>query len=281
MILIPAKLNGSALVLQQWHENTDIRQLCSSLVEHELKARRRLEIRNAKDPSTKLNAMKINMANLEWYKKKTQDEDTGYYDSFKNHSARREYDVKKYKTLLTKYWKDIVAEAEQKPQAEGRILRTRYIGSGTNYRRMVEPLDIAEHYKQSDLDYIANRPEHYARLEEWLDTENVGNKRNTPRKAAPSLTEDSCLWSQVEHAIVWCRSVSEGGPQPEVARYSLGIFEKYVWSLIEEKKVSSDIFLRRSSFMKWWREYNVILPRIDHPEGFIKYMRNGEYMNYK
>uniref|UniRef100_A0A7N0T2G7 Uncharacterized protein n=1 Tax=Kalanchoe fedtschenkoi TaxID=63787 RepID=A0A7N0T2G7_KALFE len=262
-----------------WDRNTDIGGLCGTLEGHEQAGRTSMAKKNAMDPSKRLNDMKINMANLEWYIKKTQEEGTGYYDTYKkNYSHKREQEVMKYKRLLSRYWKEIVAQAEQKPQAEGRALFTRYIGSGTNYRRMVEPLDIADFYRQGGSDYHSNRPEHYTRLEEWLDDARVVEEVKAPRTAACNLTEDSCFWARVEEAIAWCRALRDGGAEPSKGHPAE--FGQYVMSLLREKTVSSGIFLTGSSFMRWWHEYNSILLVHGHSE-FIWYMRNRQYMNYQ
>ncbi|KAL9668494.1 hypothetical protein QQ045_006028 [Rhodiola kirilowii] len=267
-----------------WHQNTDIERLHSILERRELMARINTDKKKALDPSKKLNDMKINMAKLEWYKKKTQEEETGYYDSYKNAGKTRDIEVTKFKTQLTKYWIDIVAKAEQKPQAVGRVLPTRYIFAGTNYRRMVEPLDIADWVKDPKhrgVDYIANRPEHYTRLEEWLDAERVVGE-NAHGTSAPNLTEDSCFWARVEKAISWCSSLSKVGSEQEAftLRHNIGAFDNYVMSLLKEKTVSSDIFLSRSSFMQWWREYEAILNPNENTE-FTGFMRSRQYVNYK
>ncbi|KAJ8549906.1 hypothetical protein K7X08_033613 [Anisodus acutangulus] len=110
--------------------------------------------RNAFDPGKKLNKMKEAMAYLEWYKKVTLNEG-GYYDSFKFSGSRSKDEVKsreeivKHHRALTKYWKTTVDEVEKLLQKEEAAFRTRWLYAGTNYRRMVEPLDIAEYYMKS------------------------------------------------------------------------------------------------------------------------------------
>ncbi|XP_015168766.1 senescence-associated carboxylesterase 101-like [Solanum tuberosum] len=155
--------------------------------------------RNAIDPGKKLNKMKVAMAWLEWYMKVTLNEG-GYYDSYKRSDFRGRDAVKsrqeivKYQRVLNKYWKAKVAEVEEMPQSEKAAFRTRWLYSGTNYRRMVEPLDIAEYYmKSGNTDYVnLGRSEHYKKLEEWRKEDNPSGSGNDRRKAV-SLTEDSCF----------------------------------------------------------------------------------------
>nr|POE78286.1 senescence-associated carboxylesterase 101 [Quercus suber] len=162
------------------------------------------------DPSKKLNEVKINMANLEWYKKYSKERGMGYYDSFKSGSTQPDITVVGFKKILTQYWVDMVDEAEKKPQKEGASFRTRWLGAGTNYRRMIEPLDIAEYYKGGGQDYIkSRRPEHYKKLEQWLKEKplSVPNKLKK-QNVASNLTEDSCFWAHVEEARISCQLLS-------------------------------------------------------------------------
>jgi len=155
--------------------------------------------KDAFDPGKKLNKMKEAMAWLEWYKKVTLKEG-GYYDSFKRSEYRGRDAVKsrqeivKHQRILTRYWKTMVAEVEKMPQREETAFRTRWLYAGTNYRRMVEPLDIAEYYmKSGNTDYVnLGRSEHYKKLEEWRKEDNPSGSGNDRRKAV-SLTEDSCF----------------------------------------------------------------------------------------
>jgi hypothetical protein len=64
---------------------------------------------------------------------------------------------------LTCYWEKVVDEAEKRPQTIGATLRTRWLFAGTNYQRMIEPLFIAEYYKEpNQRDYInLRRPKHF------------------------------------------------------------------------------------------------------------------------
>lgn len=127
---------------------------------------------NSLDSDKKLNDMKINMAYLEWYKKVTRSRG-GYYDSYKSawsrprEEIRSKEEIVKHKGNLTRYWKKMVAEAKK---TDGASFQFRYLMAGNNYRRMVEPLDIAEYYKQGKKDYWGlRRSEHYKLLNKWLD----------------------------------------------------------------------------------------------------------------
>ncbi|CBI22948.3 unnamed protein product, partial [Vitis vinifera] len=123
--------------------------------------------KNKASDAKKLNDIKRDMAHLEWYKKKSE---MGYYDCFKNQGSKRDIHVEQFRVNLTKYWKDMVAQVQRKPQKEGATFRTRWLYAGTVYRRMVEPLDIAAFYGEGKTDYInKKRSLHYQLLQQWYE----------------------------------------------------------------------------------------------------------------
>ncbi|XP_006357143.2 LOW QUALITY PROTEIN: senescence-associated carboxylesterase 101-like [Solanum tuberosum] len=242
--------------------------------------------RNAIDPGKKLNKMKEAMAWLEWYKKVTLKEG-GYYDSFKRSEYRGRDAVKsrqeivKHQRILNRYWKTKVAEVEEMPQSKKAAFRTRWLYSGQNYRRMVEPLDIAEYYMKSDTDYVnLGRSEHYKKLEEWRKEDNPSGSGNYRRKSV-NLTEDSCFWAYVEEAIINSKRLREGSlEEKENATAYLVKFGGYVMNMIWSYSVSSEIFQPQSSFMNWWKDYrqDILSCLSNLPLAF--YMENGDYQSY-
>ncbi|KAB1223083.1 hypothetical protein CJ030_MR2G022314 [Morella rubra] len=242
------------------------------------------------DPSKKLNDMKINMAQLEWYKKLSKDKGTGYYDSYKNETNTGDLDVVKYKRILTCYWEELVAEVDKKPQKEGATFRTRWLFGGTNYRRMIEPLDIAEYYRSGRSDYIEKgRTKHYKLLEQWHnEDEKLAASDPVSKKAnvEASLTDDSCFWARVEEARISCKLLRNGESSvlTENHKASLIEFEAYVLGMLKNYAVTPEIFLPKSSFMQWWREYAEIIGKDVMGTAYISFltdlMRNGRYSEY-
>ena len=231
------------------------------------------------------------MAYLEWYKKHFKDEGIGYYDSYKNLSYISDLNVVRYKKTLTFYWEEMVDEVEKKPQKEGASFRTRYLFAGTNYRRMIEPLDIAEYYNKGLKDYInLGRPKHYKQLEQWFnETEKTASGPNESKKqnVASSLTEDSCFWAHVEEAHISCKLMSSGESsigEKESSKHNLIEFENYVLCLMKNYAVSPEIFLPRSSFMLWWKEYEEIIRKeimgTSYTSPLTDLMKNHSYQKY-
>ncbi|KAL8231559.1 hypothetical protein R6Q57_001337 [Mikania cordata] len=229
---------------------------------------RKKKMKNAYDPAKKLNDLKISLTYLEWYMKTRRDEG-GYYDSYKNAKSKDEMEKKnmmvKHQRLLNQYWEKVVKEKGIMPQKEGAKLRKRWLYDGTNYRRIVEPLDIAEYYEKGNKNYINNRSNHYRLLEKWSNED-----QTTKRTKAASLTEDSCFLAHVEEALILLKGKLEND-----------IFEDYVMGLIENYAVSADVFLEGSSLMKWWDEYNKPHRGSTHESKFVDYMNTGKYKLYE
>ncbi|KAI4352684.1 hypothetical protein L6164_006909 [Bauhinia variegata] len=242
-----------------------------------------LQQKNTLDRSKKLSRSKIDMANLEWYKKWSKTEGVGYYDSYKNQYFTSDHEVVLYERRLTNYWKDEVAEAEMKPQTGGP--RKRWLFGGHNYRLMVEPLEIADYYKDGHRDYInQGRPKHYIQLQEWLEKEPSASDDSRKKKNVESiLTVDSCFWAQVEEALLSCgvlARVESSDLEKESAEKELIEFEDYVYGLLKDYAVSPEIFLVRSSYMNWWNEYKKIKGN-SYNSPLAKFMRNpGNYDKY-
>ena len=62
----------------------------------------------------------------------------------------------------------MVEDADLNPKIGIAAYGKSWIYAGTSYRRMVEPLVIAEYYSCGGKEYeTKNRPRHFAQLEEW------------------------------------------------------------------------------------------------------------------
>ncbi|KAJ1381084.1 Fungal lipase-like domain [Sesbania bispinosa] len=245
--------------LQQ--QNIDVNSLETKLkrLEEKIIIQRRISF----DPSKKLNQIKGHMAQLEWYKKETKNRGIGYYDSYKNMNSPWDHDVIEFHKKLTIYWEKMVEEAEMKPQKEGAAFRIRWLYAGTNYRRMVEPLAIAQYYREGGKDYVTkSRSEHFKRLEEWLmegTTKAKSDLNSTSKKNVEALlTMDSCFWARVEEALLSCKEFKVAKEKEEALK-KLRDFEEYVYGLLKSYTVSPEIFLPQSSYMLWWNEYKGIV----------------------
>ncbi|CAL2250414.1 unnamed protein product [Prunus armeniaca] len=279
--------------LQQQQPNINI--LKKKMETHEYKLA--MQKTKASNAAKKLNDMKMNMVQLEWYKKDSKGREIGYYDMYKNKRNRSDVSVEEFKKKLSNYWEDSVEEVENKPQKEGAAFRTRWLMGGTTYRRMMEPLHIAEYYKDKNgKNYIEERPKHFILLEKWLKEEEerkVAEKRrrgetvedgpseSKAQNVASSLTDDSCFWAHVEEALILCNQLEKGQPsfqEKEQCKQKLREFEEYVLDALKNFAVTPDIFLKYSSFMAWWKQYNKI---VGSSTLLARIMMDGTYRDYE
>ncbi|XP_054814174.1 senescence-associated carboxylesterase 101-like isoform X2 [Prosopis cineraria] len=234
------------------------------------------------DPSKRLNDVKIYMANIEWYKKFSKAQETGMYDMYKKHRNERDQEIVWWKKELTLYWREMVEEAETKPQKEGAAFRTRWLYAGTNYRRMMEPLDIADHYERGGKNYeTEGRSIHYRQLEEWLKEDRTpspgGLSCTTNKQNVESiLTLDSSFWACVEEALIACRDMKSREESSTMQK--LSEFEEYVYGSLKNYAVSPEIFLKHSTYMRWWNEYQ-LLKEASSDSKLASFMKNPD--NYK
>lgn len=195
------------------------------------------------------------MFELEWYKMICHQKGDAYYDSFKNQNEK-DYGYSKNNLLrvtLNEFWDKIIGISNSPSLPSAFQSRNKWINVGTAYRKLVEPLDIADYYSTSkdSGNYLDKRPARYKVLEQWLEHRktNRSSRDQRSRTKLPFLTRDSCFWARAEEAL---KDLKEGADQK---KESLENFEKYVTEMIKDCKISSDVFLDRSSFMKWWRDY--------------------------
>ncbi|XP_027358809.1 senescence-associated carboxylesterase 101-like [Abrus precatorius] len=169
------------------------------------------------------------------------------------------HDIISFHKQLTLYWEKMVEEANIKPQKESDAYRKSWLYAGTSYRRMVEPLTIAEYYRDGGKDYVTkNRPKHFILLEKWFRNETTKDKTtNEEINVEFILTTDSCFWAHVEEALLLCKEFKVVREKQEIVK-KLIEFEDYLYGLLQNYEVSPEIFLKQSSCMRWWNKYRAI-----------------------
>ncbi|XP_062010032.1 senescence-associated carboxylesterase 101-like isoform X1 [Rosa rugosa] len=271
-------------ILSQKQPSTEIQSLILRMKKHETKLL--IQKKKNSDSDKKLNEMKVYMAFLEWYKKDSKKHKIGYYDRYRNQGNISDVNVNEYKKKLMNYWEDSVAEVENKPQIEGAHFRVRWLWAGTNYRRMVEPLHIADYYRDGGKNYKSDgkRPKQFILLEDWLTK--VVKPEATPSKSkketvGSSLNEDSCFWAHVEEARSLCKLVKNGSvEEKERAVQELKNFEADVYGSLKNYALSPEIFLEKSSFMQWWKEYKGVVEQ-PYSSLLLEFMKDRNYEAYR
>ncbi|KAL7604515.1 hypothetical protein Lser_V15G20622 [Lactuca serriola] len=258
-------------ILFQFQEIGMLHNILNDFIDKiEKKQVKMIKMKNVYEPARKLNDTKINLTLMEWYMK-TRRSKGGYYDAYKNADITDKFESKdviiKLQRFQEQYWKETVKNSDL-------MSRMRWLYNGTNYRRIMEPLDIADYYKSGRKNYIANRPEHFELLQKLSEDE------KKVRMKAASLTVDSCFWAHVEEALISLTDLKNGDLSSTTTDTDQFDFEVYLLGAINEKSLSPDVFLEGSSLMKWWSEYDAYKGSSGNAE-LARYMKNERYKSYQ
>lgn len=204
-------------------------------------------------------------AQIEWYKTwcDEQDDQMGYYDSFKSRgssSSKRDMKVNINRCKLARFWNNIIDMLERGELPHDFDKRAKWVNTSHFYKLLVEPLDIAEYYGKgmhiTKGHYMQHgRERRYEIFDRWWKDKTVstGREENKERSKFASLTQDSCFWARVEEARDWLNCVRSERDTNKLALLwdKIENFEKYAINLIENKEVSSDVLFKNSSYSIW------------------------------
>ncbi|XP_057831772.2 lipase-like PAD4 [Cryptomeria japonica] len=220
-----------------------------------------------KDLNSELSENQSRLAELEWYiKTVSKGNSCSSYDVFRDLGEKKDFRINRHRMNLEDFWDKIIDMVKNHQLPSDFRYQNKWINAGTAYRRLVEPLDIADFYHlHSDRGSylsIKNRPLRHRVLEKWLDDKNQtrierGRGRKKTRTKFASLTEDSRFWARVEEADKDLTNLQPEKEQTVIAhlKKSLKDFEAYVSKMIEEKSISMEVFFEESVFMIWWKKY--------------------------
>ena len=207
-------------------------------------------------------------AQIEWYMSLC-DDDTGYYDSFKQRKAsKRDSKVNMNRIKLGKFWDEVVEMLENNQLPHDFPKRGKWVNAANFYKLLVEPLDIAEYYRtqthRSRGHYMSHgRPRRYEVFDRWWREMYKGEIRQKRSRFA-GQTQDSCFWAKVEEASEWMEVAKTETDLAKLTRLwdNLNEFEYETTQLVELKEVSKDVVAPRSSYilsMKEWKDLKMKL----------------------
>ncbi|KAJ7945928.1 Enhanced disease susceptibility 1 [Quillaja saponaria] len=170
----------------------------------------------------------------------------GYYDAFKLQKEHKDFLTNVKRLELAGIWDEIIEllkRYEFPDEFEG---REEWIDLGTRFRRIVEPLDIANYYrhlKNEDAGayMIKGRPKRYRYTQRWLE-----HKDKFPTGAC----SESTFWAEVEEFNIKTNNKNRF----EDIKEKVQQIEKDLDKWIQNKVLSKDIFLEDSTFVVWWRK---------------------------
>ncbi|KMT10479.1 hypothetical protein BVRB_5g116030 [Beta vulgaris subsp. vulgaris] len=237
--------------------NSENFAICSALDDLGLSARARLCLRAAGqlEKQKARNQIKINsnknkirdvLNMLERYRELCEVRKVGYYDAFKMQNHTEDFNNNIRRLELAGIWDEIIEMLKRNELPDEFEGQKEWIEIGTRYRRLVEPLDIANYYrhlKNEDTgSYMGKgRPSRYRYVQQW---------REHVEKMEAETVPDSCFWAEVEELCISTRNIEF----PEDIKKRILHLERNVSIWAQNELLGKDVFLNESTFVQWWKK---------------------------
>ncbi|KAJ3671635.1 hypothetical protein LUZ60_007714 [Juncus effusus] len=205
-------------------------------------------------------------AQIEWYKALC-DDDMGYYDSFKyQHSPRKYAKANINRIKLSQFWDKVIDMLQNNLLPYDFPKRAKWVNAAQFYMLLVEPLDIADYYRNEKHKikghYLTHgRERRYEVFDKWWrGKKDILENGFVTRSKFAGLTQDSCFWARVEKAKELVESFKSEKDGERLSRNMKDLieFECYAKDLIKRKEVSIDVLAPRSSYSLWAEEWNLV-----------------------
>lgn len=254
---------GIALALQS--SGIAIQEPVAKLAKDCLKIARRMGRTpnlNLANLAIKLSKITPYRAEIEWYKAccDESDDQMGYYDSFKlRGTSIRDSKVNMNRIKLGSFWDSVINMLENNHLPHDFHRRGKWVNASQFYKLLVEPLDIADYYRNGMHrirgHYIQHgRERRYKIFDRWWKERRVTEEENNNRSKLASLTQDSCFWARVEEAKDWLDKIRSDRGMVAWPWKNVDDFERYATKLVESKQVSKDVLAKNSSYILWVEE---------------------------
>lgn len=182
---------------------------------------------------------------LERYQSNCEVRKVGYYDAFKMQKLTEDFNNNIRRLELAGIWDEIIEMLKRNELPDEFEGQKEWIELGTKYRRLVEPLDIANYYrhlKNEDTgSYISKgRPSRYKYTQKW---------REQGEKVQADSMPESCFWAEVEELCIMTRNTEFS---EEIKERVLHLERKVsLWA--QNELLGKDVFLNDSTFVQWWK----------------------------
>lgn len=197
------------------------------------------KLKNQEKVDSNRDSIREGLNKIQEYQTKCDARRLGYYDAFKLQKDVNDFNTNVKRLELAGIWDEIVEMLQRHELPDGFEGRKEWVELGTRYRRLVEPLDIANYYrhlKNEDTGpyTLSARPKRYRFTQRWLE-----HAERTPA----GMSSESCFWAEVEEL--------KANPFDNVKERILGL-EQHASRWILEGKLNKDVFFEDSTFTKWW-----------------------------
>ncbi|KAK4264271.1 hypothetical protein QN277_025474 [Acacia crassicarpa] len=197
------------------------------------KYRNQEKIKKAKDKST--------LTELEAYRTMRRIQGVGYYDAFKLQKYEDDFKANVKRLELAGLWDEIIEMLKRYELPDEFEGNEDWVNIGTEFRQLVEPLDIANYYRHlKDEDtgpyMVRGRPKRYRYTQRWLEHK---------MRLETGASSESCFWAETEELVSKTNKKAFDGD-----------FKKRVEKLeedINKWREKDDVLLEETTFMKWWK----------------------------
>lgn len=202
--------------------------------------KRKLE--NKKTIDEKQKEIEKGLDKLEAYKSKCALKQ-GYYDAFKNSDEKDDFYANVERLEQAGKWDEIIEMLKRWELPDDFEGQKAWRELGTRYRRVVEPLDIANYYrhlKNEDTGpyMVKGRPKRYKCTQRWRE-----HALRIPNEDLPG----SCFWAQVEELYI-----NASGPS---ISENIRLLNNKVGTWIQDGELGEDVRLENSTFKKLCNEH--------------------------
>uniref|UniRef100_A0A2N9FWK9 Reverse transcriptase domain-containing protein n=1 Tax=Fagus sylvatica TaxID=28930 RepID=A0A2N9FWK9_FAGSY len=208
----------------------------------------------------------------------------GCYDAFKLQKNSEDFQANVKRLELAGIWDEIIEMLKKYELPDAFEGQRDWVDLGTKYRRLVEPLDIANYYrhlKNEDTGAYMNRgrPKRYKFTQRWLE-----HARRTPAGSSG----ESWVWAEVEELRIKTNSTG-GFEQMDLKQWNVNEFgnvhfkqQKLLWSLHEmetlgERRALSEVENSERTRMISDLEMNTYLEEICWWQKLrVKWLKEGD-----
>ncbi|RLM84421.1 protein EDS1L-like [Panicum miliaceum] len=181
------------------------------------------------------------LRSLNNYKRTCELRGVSYYDSFKLQREVHDFNANVRRLELAGLWDGIIEMLWRRELPDGFEAREEWVRLGMLFRRLVQPLDIANYYRHSKNEdtgsYLSKgRPRLYKYTQKWHEQ----------LQHAPL---ESCFWAVVEEL----QAEMVDGRAFEDPRDRVVKLESDAQGWYSSGSLGKDVFLGSSSFVAWWR----------------------------
>lgn len=200
--------------------------------------------KNQEQIEKKKEEMEQGMKGLEEYRLFNEQKGGGYYDAFKKQDDKKDFDANVKRLVLAGIWDEIIEMLKRYDLPDEFEGQGYWIELGTNFRRLVEPLDVANYYRHAKNEdtgayMIKGRPRRYRYTQRWLEKKN---------NVESGTYGESWFWAEVEELL---KLANNGGKVEEARAVKL---QEKVAQWIDSKLVGKDVFVGESTFVKLWEK---------------------------